>query len=244
VFNGADFIVADASPRILWSQFYDDHDELIEFYHLNSWNTLRQEPRIARVNCRPVSYALEDIMDPDGWTITVSTEPEWFEREKYEAALRSALRDWHAAKIIGSGQHTVSVGEKYVFGTAKVVAQADARVWAFHHAQVTGNTCDRLYGYDSATITTIGCNHLFLGGNAHANVTNTVAVTMKSNATCCARRASTVRHEGRGLLELRHYSVGYLESGIVDAQHSVVILRSEAVTIKNVDSASVVINAF
>jgi len=244
MFTGADFIVADAQPTILWSRFCDDHDSLIELYGINDWNKLTHEPRVARVTYAPVTHELDDIMNPDGWVLRVTTSPEWFDAEKLEPAMRAELRKWHTAKVIGEGTRIVGIGEYYVFGTANVTACDTASLRAYHTSQITGKTKGALYGYDQARVETIGCVYVALNDNAHGVVKNTTSVKVYNEATCRAERMCTVKHESQGLLELGHYSVGHMEAGHVALDHAIAILKKPSVIVDSADPSSLVLKLF
>jgi hypothetical protein len=136
--------------RAFWSVKTDSHEDIIEEFGLCADGV--QGPNIVRVEIHPPD---DDFLKPlDTWRFQVDQDllPDWWDAQEGEARARLALKDWAAARVFTEGEHTVTEGTYWAYGSATVRAQGLATVHAYGSATVIAYGSATVRAYNSVTV--------------------------------------------------------------------------------------------
>ncbi len=177
--------------RAFWSVKTDSHEDIIEEFGLCADGV--QGPNIVRVEIHPPD---DDFLKPlDTWRFQVDQDllPDWWDAQEGEARARLALKDWAAARVFTEGEHTVTEGTYWAYGSATICARNSATVYAYGSAIVHAYDSATVHAYNSATVHAYNSATVHAYGSVHARHSTNVwaydSVTVKE-----CKDYSIVRH--------------------------------------------------
>lgn len=121
--------------KVFWSVTSDDHEHIIKEHDLGHLDRDYSNPGLVRVEITPPGFDFS--LPPEQWVYQVDqdTLPDWYAQDAEKRA-RIALAKWIPAKVLLDGEHTVSNGQKYAYGSASVEAYDSASVEASGRATI------------------------------------------------------------------------------------------------------------
>ena len=165
--NPASFVLTRNAA--FWSWHTDSHEEIIAEAGLIPDGV--RGSNIVRVEVLPPDYKFD--ASPDKWKYVIDqpTTPEWYDANDCERRARLALKEWIAARVIGSGDVNLSrPGRFYVCGAAVVHAHDNNTVVALDSSTVAACGRAKVIARDSSTVYAAGNCTVWAFGQAVVRV--------------------------------------------------------------------------
>jgi len=222
--------------QVFWSKLSDSHEDIIEEHKLHECDATHRV-QICRVEITPPDGKFD--APPEEWQFKVDQDllPEWWDREDAETRTRAALPVWIEAKVFTTGEHKISKGTVYAYGSATVSANYSARVYANDFARVYAYDFTRIHAYGSAKVDAYGSARVSAYGSARVDAWGSATVEVWGSATVYANGSATVYAYGSARVDANG-------SATVDAWGSATVYANDFARVEVNNSATVYANDF
>ena len=171
---------------------YDSHDRMLKELGIHD-DFAHASKTFVRVELSPADG--DKSSDPMGWRIKIDQDilPDWFDHNRDEARVKTAIADWCKVHVLREGTHEVHSGVWYAYGSATVKAYGSATVKAYDSATVKAYDYATVEACDSATVTAYGSATVKAYGSATVKAYNSATVEAYGSATVKAYDSATVK---------------------------------------------------
>jgi hypothetical protein len=135
--------------RPYWSPNTESHEEMIKELGLRD-NT--RDPDFVRVEIVPPAGDMRAPLDQWQYRVDQDLCPDWYDAADAEAQVRAALPDWVKMKVLVDGVHEVKSGNRYAYGSSRVVARDSSRVEAWGSSRVEARDSSRVVAWGSSRV--------------------------------------------------------------------------------------------
>jgi hypothetical protein len=186
--------------KVFWSRYSDSHEKIISEYGLREMD-VRGDAALVRIEITPPD--IDWSTPPRKWQYQVDQDilPGWYDASSVEKRVRTALKSWRQAKLIGCGMLRVEQGLIYAYGSATVKAYDSATVKAYGSATVEAYGSATVEAYDSATVKAYGSATVEAYGSATVKAYDSATVKAYGSATVEAYNSATVEACGSATIE-------------------------------------------
>ena len=132
---------------------YDSHQDMLEKLGIKD-DYLGASKTFVRVELTPPD-GVQSLIEPlSSWTLKVDQDvtPEWWDAEADRQRVEEAVEAWRREHVFAEGEHSISAGIVYAFGSATVKAFGSATVKAFDSATVEAYNSATVEAYDHSTV--------------------------------------------------------------------------------------------
>ena len=164
---------------------YDSHQQMLEKLGIED-NYLHASKTFVRVELLPPNTNTRSLREPlDKWTLKVDQDvtPEWWDEKADRPRVEEAVEAWRAGHVFTEGEHIVTAGEVYAFGSATVEACGSATVTAYNSATVKAYDSAAVIAYDSVTVEAYNSDAVDAYGRATVKAYGVAKVEIYNNVT-------------------------------------------------------------